>query len=191
MTSFPFELVRTGSTNQFVLRKQVFSWSGDVGGLGTFEMKYPQEPTDVVQSRVVASATRNGTHIAAYSAAQHNGRPTLTDVEFTFAGDPAKLSRRSGGLTRKARTLHITVAGREYLYAQTGGKRKHTLTRDRASVQMTRSTWKNPRTIRGVANGTVDATDIGIALLLEGVYTRDLSWPGAFLYSIGRFMNGI
>ncbi|MFF5843211.1 hypothetical protein ACFY74_17250 [Streptomyces massasporeus] len=56
-------------------------------------------------------------------------------------------------------------------------------------MRMTRSSWGNPSTLSGAWSGEADAPDIGIALVLEGVYTRNLSLPGALVSLPGRFFN--
>ncbi|MFD9001871.1 hypothetical protein ACFV0T_13000 [Streptomyces sp. NPDC059582] len=76
-----------------------------------------------------------------------------------------------------------------WTYAQSGNKRGHELVRDGAGVRMARSSWTNPRTITGTCLGTADALDISLALVLEGVYTRNLSTPGALVSLPGRFLN--
>lgn len=189
MTQLSFALARTGSANKFVLRGQVFSWAGEIEGLGTFSMTYPQEAMAVLPSRIVASVARDGVELATYSATQHDGRPSLAEVEFVLAGYHVELPHKPGGFTRNQRALRFTAAGREYRYAEVWSKRRHALSRDGAVVHMIRSSWKNPRTIRGTAHGLADSTDIAIALLFECVYTRNLSFRGAVLHSIGRFMD--
>ncbi|MEU0216462.1 hypothetical protein ABZ281_15615 [Streptomyces sp. NPDC006265] len=76
-----------------------------------------------------------------------------------------------------------------YTYAERGGTRSHELVRRSVGVRITRSSWRNPSTLSGTWRGEADALDIGIALVLEGVYTRNLSLPGALVSLPGRFLN--
>ncbi|MEU3959948.1 hypothetical protein AB0F42_09015 [Streptomyces buecherae] len=191
MSNFAFQLGRTGSKNKFIMRRQVFSWSGEVGDLGTFTIVYPTEPTDVGTSKLRAAVAHNGAELATYLGATHNGHPSLRAAEVSIGSTPISLSRNTRDVSRKSRGLSITFSGREYAYVEVVSKRKHALSRSGASVRLTRSTWKNPHTIRGQAEGAVDVADIGIALLLECVYTRNLSLRGAFFCSAGRFMDEI
>ena len=55
----------------------------------------------------------------------------------------------------------------------------------------TRSEWRFPQTISGVWEGGADALDIGLAILMEGVYTRNLSFGGAVYSWPGRFLSRV
>ncbi|BFO21161.1 hypothetical protein SHKM778_75490 [Streptomyces sp. KM77-8] len=68
-------------------------------------------------------------------------------------------------------------------------KLRHELTRKGVVVTMARSEWRRPRTITGVAEGDADGLDLGLAILMEGVYTRNLSFGGAVYSWPGRFLS--
>lgn len=82
----------------------------------------------------------------------------------SWVGDIA--SGRSAG----TRALRIRVKGRTYTHAHRGGKRRHGLAPPGAAVHMSRSSWR-------------------IAIVLEGVYTRNLSVAGALISLPGRILN--
>ncbi len=54
---------------------------------------------------------------------------------------------------------------------------------------MRRSSWNKPQKLSGTCSGAADALDIGIAVVMEGVNTRNLSALGALVSSPGRFVN--
>ena len=54
---------------------------------------------------------------------------------------------------------------------------------------MLRSAWMDPKNISGTAHGAVDSVDISLAILFEGVYTRNLSLRGALISAPGRLMD--
>ena len=53
---------------------------------------------------------------------------------------------------------------------------------------MARSSWKDPDIISGSAQGSVDSVDISLAILFEGVYTRNLSLRGAVISGPSRLL---
>lgn len=116
-------------------------------------------------------------------------RPLLARGELNVDWEPAELSRNRWLLTRNARALRIRTKRRSYAYTQRGGKRDHELVRTGAAVHMRRSSWVKPRTITGTCSGDVDSLDIAIALVLEGVYTRNLTVYGALVSLPGRAIN--
>ncbi|MEU6083748.1 hypothetical protein [Streptomyces sp. NPDC047108] len=183
-----FTLARSGSPNRYVLRDQVFSWAGTVSGLGHVEMVYPTERSDHGGLFLGASVTGVGVPASSYGGREYGGRPSLADGELVLAGNPARLSRSSWGLTRRARALRIHAGDRSYAYAEVRDRRRHELRRPGACVRTTRSARRNPRTIAGSVHGLADGVDVALAVLLEGVDTRSLSLRGALLSAPGRLL---
>ncbi|WP_431042103.1 hypothetical protein ACQUSR_09420 [Streptomyces sp. P1-3] len=189
MSELSFELQRTGSTNRINLRDQVFTWSGTVGSLGAVEVAYPTERADYRGLHFRASVTGQYLPATSYFGREYAGRPSLAEGELSVAGNPASLSRNAWGLTRRGRALRIAAEGREYVYAEHRNRRGHELRRSGAGVRMTRSHWKNPQTISGICQGAADGLDISLAILLESVYTRNLSVRGALVSAPGRVLS--
>ena len=102
---------------------------------------------------------------------------------------PALFRRRRLALTRSGRALRINVCGRDYRYQVLAGKRQHVLLREGVSVTTNRSQWRHPRMISGLAQGDVDNVDVALAVVLQSMYTRNLTFGGA-LYSLpGRMLS--
>jgi hypothetical protein len=123
-----------------------------------------------------------GFPLVTYLGLRYLRRPLLARGELRVDWDPADLSRNVWWPRKKGRALCVRVKGRTYTYAERGGKRSHELVRPGVGVRIT-------RTPSGTWRGEADALDIGIALVLEGVYTRNLSLPGALVALPGRFLD--
>lgn len=167
----------------------MFSWAGQVDGLGRIELAFPTEHNDYPSEYCEVAVGGNSFPLVTYLGLRYLRRPLLARGELRVDWDPAVLSRNVYGTSRQRRGLRIQVAGRSYTYVQAGGKRSHELARPGAGVLMRRSSWNNPRTLCGTCSGSADALDIGLAVVLEGVYTRNLTMPGALVSIPGRFLN--
>lgn len=170
-------------------RGDVHSWVGHVNGLGGIQLAFPTEHSDYPSEYCEVAVSGESFPLTTYLGLRYLRRPLLARGELRVDWDPAELSRNVWWPGRKGRALRIRVQGRTYTYAQLGSKRSHELVRPGAGVRMSRSSWTNPRTISGTCLGEADALDISVALVLEGVYSRNLSMSGALVSLPGRFLN--
>jgi hypothetical protein len=166
-----------------------YSWVGHVEGLGRIELAFPTEYSDYPSEYCEVAASGESLPLTTYLGLRYLRRPLLASGELRVDWDPAELSRNVWWPGRRGRALRISVKGREYTYAERGGKRSHELVREGATVHMRRSSWSSPRILSGTAMGEADALDISLALVLEGVYTRNLTTRGALVSLPGRFLN--
>ncbi|MFJ6553863.1 hypothetical protein ACIQNT_16700 [Streptomyces luteogriseus] len=187
MGGLTFELQRAASVRG--ARGDVYLWTGDVGGLGRVELAFPAEHSDYPSEYCEVAVSGESFPLVTYLGLRYLRRPLLARGELRVDWDPADLSRNVWWPGRGGRALRIRLKERTYTYVERGGKRRHELVRPGASVHMTRSSWRNPSTISGTWTGDADALDIGVALVLEGVYTRNLSLSGALVSLPGRFFN--
>lgn len=187
MSGVSFELQRTASSRG--RRGEVFSWVGTVDGLGGIELTFPTEHSDYPPEYCEVAVSGDSVPLVTYLGLRYLRRPLLARGELRVDWDPADLSRNVYLPGRQGRALRLQVKGRPYTYVQTGGKRSHELARPGASVRMRRSSWNNPQTLSGTCSGAPDALDISLAVVLEAVYTRNLSMPGALVSMPGRFLN--
>ncbi|KUF17557.1 hypothetical protein AT728_09030 [Streptomyces silvensis] len=193
-SGFSFELRRAEPSAQVRARDRVHWWTGEVGNLGAVELAYPARevvpPAD--QALYVGTAVR-GDSIppATFRGLGYTVQPRLARGLLTIAGQTAALSRSTLSTDKRSRGLRISALGREYTYVEEQNKRHHALERDGVRVTMTRSSWKNPRTITGTTAGATDSVDLSLAILFEGVYTRNLSLRGAMISAPGRVFSRI
>ncbi|MFB7332663.1 hypothetical protein ACFC00_13545 [Streptomyces adustus] len=188
MSGVSFELQRAAASAKGP-RGEGFSWVGQVDGLGRIELAFPTEHSDYPAEYCEVAVSGESFPLTTYLGLRYLRRPLLARGELRVDWDPAELSRNVWWPGRKGRALRIRVKGRTYTYAQLGNKRSHELVRSGAGVRMGRSSWTSPRTITGTCLGEADALDISLALVLEGVYTRNLSTSGALVSLPGRFLN--
>lgn len=188
MSGVSFELQRAAVSAKGA-RGEVSSWVGEVEGLGGIELAFPTEHSDYPAEYCEVAVSGEMFPLTTYLGLRYLRRPLLARGELRVDWDPAELGRRVWWPGRKGRALRIRAKGRTYTYAQLGGKRRHELVRPGAGVRMERSSWTDPRTITGTCLGAADALDISLALVLEGVYTRNLSLSGALVSLPGRFLN--
>ncbi|MFH8368621.1 hypothetical protein [Streptomyces sp. NPDC018031] len=187
MTSFTFTLqpfeVRTGSRtfHRFGLR-------GEAGPFGQVEVEYPvvrDDDTDLFRAEVrgerVPTAGLTG---RAYSYLPSLGSATL-DVE----GRPVALRRNWWALTRRARALHLDTGTDRYTYTAVGTGKDFELRRAEAGILLRHRGWTRKRTtVEGRASGPVNAVDVALAVLLEGVDTRNLTFSKAVRWGPFRVM---
>ncbi|GAA3164592.1 hypothetical protein GCM10010451_10860 [Streptomyces virens] len=188
MSGVSFELQRAASTRG--RRGEVLSWFGQAGGLGRIELAFPTEHSDYPSEYCEVAVSGDSLPLVTYLGLRYLRRPLLARGELRVDGDPAGLSRSVYRLGRQGRGLRIQVKGRFYTHVQVGGKRSHELARPGAGVLMRRSCWNNPQTLSGICSGEADALDVGLAVVMEAVYTRNLTTPGALVSIPGRFLNG-
>lgn len=186
MSGVMFELRRAASVKGG--QGEVLSWVGDVAGLGRIELVFPAEYSDYPSTYTEVAVSGDSFPLTTYLGLGYFQRPLLARGELNIDWEPAELSRSAWSFGREARALRIQVKGRTYTYVQRGGKRRHELVRSGGAVRMRRSGWVKPRTISGTCLGEVDALDISIAVVLEGVYTRNLSVAGALVSLPGRIL---
>ncbi|MFF7450628.1 MULTISPECIES: hypothetical protein [unclassified Streptomyces] len=187
MSTVTFELRRAETVKG--ARGEVLSWVGDVAGLGHIELVFPADYSHYPSEYTEVAVRGDSVPLTTYIGLGYLQRPLLARGELNIDWEPAALSRQAWRFGRDARALRIRVKGRTYAYVQRGGKRRHELVRPGAAVHMRRSSWVKPRTITGTCLGEADALDISIALVLEGVYTRNLSVTGALVSLPGRILN--
>ncbi|MFI6091357.1 hypothetical protein [Streptomyces sp. NPDC051218] len=186
-TGLSFEL-------QLAEASRAFWWEGVVGGLGAVELASPDR--DAVPQKYWGTyngATVRGESIpqCSYYGLGYFLKPRLAHGVLHVAGQEAAVSRNAWSSTKRGRALRIRALGRDYRYVEGQNKRQHALERDGVKVQMTRSSWKNPKTLSGLAEGSVDSVDISLAILFEGIYTRNLSLRGAVFSGPGRMLSRI
>ncbi|MGW2266909.1 hypothetical protein [Streptomyces koyangensis] len=127
---------------------------------------------------------------SSFTGLGYGGRPRLARARLQVAGQEAELSRNAWRAGREGRALRVRVVGREYRYQERGNRRHHVLERAGARVEMTRSSASAAaETLRGAAGGAVDSVDLSLAILLEGVHTRNLSLRGALISAPGRLLD--
>ncbi|MFF9112897.1 hypothetical protein [Streptomyces sp. NPDC014805] len=188
MSGVRFELQRAAASGRGP-RGEVSSWVGHVDGLGRIELAFPTEHSDYPAEYCEVAVVGDSFPLTTYLGLRYLRRPLLARGELRVDWDPAELSRHAWWPGRKGRALRIRVKGRSYTYVQQGGRCGHELARSGAAVQMRRSSWRNPHTLSGTCLGQADALDITIAVVLEGVYTRNLTTAGALVSLPGRFIN--
>ncbi|GAA2352814.1 hypothetical protein [Streptomyces cuspidosporus] len=188
MNTIHFELVHQGSTPGRLLKRPRHTWAGTVPGFGPVELTCPAEE-DLARDTLVSWVSGQGIPPMSFSGIDFRDRPRLAWMTLTADGWTADLKRRHLAVTAHRRALRIAVAGRSYRYRVLGDKLRHELWREGAVVTMSRSTWRHPRTVTGAAQGGFDGLDIGLAILMEGVYTRNLSFGGALYSWPGRFLS--
>ncbi|MFD8521799.1 hypothetical protein ACFV2D_17510 [Streptomyces capillispiralis] len=187
MSGITFELQRAPSFRGS--RGEILSWIGDIAQLGRIELTFPADHSDYPTTYTEVAVSGNSFPLVTYLGLGYLQRPLLARGDLNVDWEPAALSRNTWLPTRNARALRIQVKGRSYIYTQQGGKRGHQLVRTGATVQMRRSSWVKPRTITGTCSGDADSLDIAIALVMEGVYTRNLTLYGALVSLPGRVLN--
>jgi hypothetical protein len=187
MSGVAFELQRATSVKG--PRGEVFSWVGQVSGLGGIQVSFPTEHSDHPSEYCEVAVTGESFPLVTYLGLRYLRRPLLARGDLRVDWDPAELSRNVWWPGREGRGLRIRVKGRKYPYVERGNKRSHALFRPGAGVLIRRSQWTNPRVITGTCEGEADALDISVALVFEAVYTRNLSMLGALLSLPGRLLN--
>ncbi|MFH9072236.1 hypothetical protein [Streptomyces alboflavus] len=193
---FSFELRRVEPTVKLKFRDRVYWWTGDVGGLGAVELAHPAREVlarDDYQSLMGAAVRGDSIPPSSYKGLAYGsiGRPRLARGTLTVAGQRAGFSRNPWAYGKRGRALLIRALGREYRYVEGPDKLHHTLERDGVKVSMSRSGWAKPQSISGVTYGASDSIDLSLAILLEGVYTRNLSLGGALISGPGRFTDRV
>ncbi|MEU1938632.1 hypothetical protein ACH49O_32065 [Streptomyces coeruleorubidus] len=175
-------------------QRDVNCWRGDVGGLGPVELVVPALEVVPVSERAEyegAMVTGQNIPMSSFKALRYGGRPRVAEGKLSVAGQHASFTRKTMRMSRGARALKIWAVGREYRYREEGNRRHHVLERPESRVVMARSSASDPEIISGTAHGAVDSVDISIAILFEGVYTRNLSFRGALISAPGRFMDSV
>lgn len=194
MSDYSFELHRFESPGDERGRRRVAFWNGEVAGLGSVELLLPAleaVPVTDRSSSMGTMVTGDSVPVSSYVALPYGGKPRVAGGALKVAGQHATVSRSSWRWSRARRALRIRAVGREYVYRETVNKRQHVLERNGAQVLMTRSSWKNPAKISGEKHGSVDSVDLSLAILFEGVYTRNLSLRGAVISAPGRFLDSL
>ncbi|MEU1291805.1 hypothetical protein ABZ439_05110 [Streptomyces sp. NPDC005840] len=189
MSGVRFELRRAESGRG--RRGEVFSWAGQVDGVGDVRLEFPTEHSDYPAEYCEVAVSGEGFPLTTFLGLRYLRRPLLARGELRVEWEPADLSRNALLPGRRGRALRIHLKDRAYVYTQRGGKRGHELSRDGATVLFERSSWRLPQTISGTCLGAADALDIGVGLVLEGVYTRNLTATGALVSLPGRLLNRI
>ncbi|WP_078913957.1 hypothetical protein [Streptomyces sp. NRRL S-37] len=194
MSQFSFDLQRYTNTATSREQTRVTFWRGTVGQLGSVELVVPAlEIVAVSEPREMIGAMVTGDSIpmSSFKGIRYGGRPRLAEGKLSVAGQHASFTRKALRMSRSGRALKIWAVGREYRYREEGNRRHHVLERPESRIAMTRSSTVNPERISGVAYGAVDSVDISVAILFEGVYTRNLSFRGAVISTPGRFLDGL
>ncbi|MDT0613581.1 hypothetical protein [Streptomyces lancefieldiae] len=167
-------------------------WRGELGGLGLVELVVPAlEVVPVADQTRTCGAMVVGDSVPTsyFTGMPYGGRPRLASGRLNVAGQQAAFERSALRTSRQGRALRIWAVGREYRYAETGNRRHHVLERADARVDMVRSSWARPEVLSGTPQGAVDSVDVSLAVLFEGVYTRNLSLRGALISGPGRLAD--
>ncbi|MGW2013894.1 hypothetical protein [Streptomyces sp. NPDC001927] len=188
MYPIQFELPYQGPHHGGLRKRSTHSWAGTVAGFGTVELSTPAEE-EFARDLVGAWVSGRGIPPMSFLGVEFRDRPRLADMTLTVDGWSGKLKRRHLAVTPRGRALRIEVAGRSYRYQVLGSKYRHELRREGAVLTMARSSWRYPERISGSGQGHCDGLDIGLAILLEGAYTRNLSFSGALYSWPGRFLS--
>lgn len=194
VAEFRFELERYKNTVTSREQAHVTFWRGSVGQLGLVELTLPAlEVVEVSEPRGIIGAAVTGENIpmSSFKSIRYSGRPRLAEGKLSVAGQHASFSRKTLRMSRGGRALKIWAVGREYRYREEGNRRHHVLERPESRIVMARSSASDPKSISGTAHGAVDSVDISLAILFEGVYTRNLSLRGALISAPGRFLDGL
>ncbi|MBZ4324341.1 hypothetical protein [Streptomyces huiliensis] len=184
MHAVRFTLVHASSGRGRLWKRASHTWAGAVPGLGPVELVCPAEE-DVRRETLTARVSGQGITPLSFTGIGFRGKPRLARTELTGGGWVARLKRRHLAVSARRRALRIEIAGRAYRYRALPGRR-HELRRDGAVVTIRRS-----HTLDGDGRGACDGLDIGLALLLEGVYTRNLTFGGALYSWPGRFLTRV
>ncbi|MFI0737742.1 hypothetical protein ACH4PU_06440 [Streptomyces sp. NPDC021100] len=190
-----FTLAHAGSGRGRLRTRTSHTWTGTVPGLGSVELVCPAEE-DLTQETLTTRVSGRGIPPMSFTGTGFRDRPRLARMELTADGRTARLRRRHLAVPAGRRALRIEVAGRAYRYRALPGRR-HELRRDGAVVTVAptgRVAGRYPHTLTGDARGThgaCDGLDIGLALLLEGAYTRNLTFGGALYSWPGRFLTRV
>ncbi|QES13221.1 hypothetical protein DEJ45_12955 [Streptomyces venezuelae] len=159
-----------------------------IPGLGSVELRY-------------GNAVGRGDSFAQFSVTgERLPQGVFSGIRFGRAPLPARarvrvgehagtLSRRRSGLSRDGRALRVGLAGRAYRYRRGQDKRVTELLRQGIVVRVTRDDWSRPVTLDVRTEGRIDAVDLSLALLLQGVYTRHLAQGGRWFSLPGRILN--
>ncbi|MGX1311949.1 hypothetical protein RKD24_002068 [Streptomyces calvus] len=190
MTTRQFRLVHAGASHGRLRRRPTYTWAGTLPGLGAVELVCPAEE-HIERESLVAWVSGPVVPPMSFTGIAFRGLPRMAGMQLTADGWTARLRRRHLAVTERGRALRIELAGRSYRYRVLGGKLRHELRREGAVVTTTRSEWRFPQTISGVSEGDADALDVGLAILMEGVYTRNLSFGGAVYSWPGRFLSRV
>ncbi|MEU7468037.1 hypothetical protein AB0A94_05625 [Streptomyces sp. NPDC044984] len=188
MTTTRFQLVRTESERDRLLRRATRTWSGTLPGIGAVELTCPKEAWYSSSDQTVR-VSGGAVPSMVFRGIGFRGLPRMARVKLTADAHQGRLHRRHLAVTRRGRALHVDLAGRSYRYRVLDSKLRHELSRKGVVVTMTRSRWRRPETLSGVAQGGADGLDLALAILLEGVYTRNLSFGGAVYSWPGRFLS--
>ncbi|MFI5688167.1 hypothetical protein [Streptomyces sp. NPDC051636] len=192
MRAFSFELQRFTNTVTSRNQHHLTFWRGDVGRLGPVELVVPAleaVPVTDRTSRMGAMVTGENIPVSVFTGLPYGGRPRLARGRLSVAGQDAAFSRRALRASRSGRALRIWAVGRQYRYEEVSNRRHHVLVRPESRIVMDRSSANNPQRISGAAHGAADSVDISLAILFEGVYTRNLSLRGALISAPGRVMD--
>lgn len=168
--------------------------SGTVDGYGqvrVFHVKpvRPPQPQDVFRTELV------GEHLPeAYLAAKGlGGQPSLgKSAVLGVDGVTGTLSHNALGVRRASRAVRIGLGDRAYTYAATPGfSNRVELRRDGARVSFANGKLVPGLGARrlGAAHGAVDAVDLAIALVLEGVDVSSLTLAGTLAHAPFRLLN--
>ncbi|MDX2559640.1 hypothetical protein PV371_08265 [Streptomyces sp. TX20-6-3] len=164
------------------------SWGGTIPGLGFVELRYGNavgRGDSFAQFSVAGERLPQGV----FSGIRFGRAPLPARARFQVGEHTGTLSRRRSGLSRDGRALRIGLAGRAYRYRRGQDKRVHELLRQGIVVRITRDDWNRPVTLDVRTEGQVDAVDLSLALLLQGVYTRHLAQGGRWYSLPGRILN--
>ncbi|TGB06028.1 hypothetical protein [Streptomyces sp. MZ04] len=117
---------------------------------------------------------------------------TLKESVLTMDSATASLVFNVNGLSNRARSLHISLMGREYQYCIGRMSRDATLSRDgvRVKIRMGEKIQGLGMTSVGEASGDFEAVDLALAIVFEEVNTSDLTATGALFTTYERLVSG-
>ncbi|SDJ93007.1 hypothetical protein [Streptomyces indicus] len=186
-----FVLRQAADTETARKSKRRAGYTGEVPGLGTVETWWENGERDGPYTNFIRHVVAGpGLPHAAFEGVQFGRMPLPARVRLQVAGQPGSVGRRRSGVTREGRALRIQAAGRSYRYRQGIRTVEHQLVRDGgAVVRVRRDRWRGSQQVEFSTSGPVDALDLTMALLLNGVYTRHMSQFGRWLTLPPRFLN--
>ncbi|WP_328311139.1 hypothetical protein OG432_13525 [Streptomyces sp. NBC_00442] len=121
---------------------------------------------------------------AVFTSGREGGRPALPGGRLTLDGTEVALDLRGEGFLKASRWLDVRCGERSYVYRSTGPSgpgRDVTLRRPGAVVTIRRAVGHLGIERTGTAEGSVDATDLAVALVLEPADTSALTRAGTLL----------
>ncbi|MET9253176.1 hypothetical protein [Streptomyces sp. NPDC003717] len=173
-------------------QKKVHGRRGIVGDFG--EVSYAVERRKGI-SKASGSHFEVRLHGAGMPAVTYTtigpARPTLKNARLLVDGTPVELTFNSRGFRNSSRALHLTHEDRTYEYVVKRLGKEAVLTRPGVQVVLTRGTSTSGKGMStyGTVAGDVDALDLALAIVFDGIDTLELTASGAVSETLNRLLN--